>query len=978
MTKKTLQIGLLTCVAVLVAHFCQGQSAHADNWVFPRGNAIDFSSGVPQPYGSSIPAFGSLTQGTSAISDLDGNLVLYSNGDSAWNNQHLVIQGGTNLAGSEEATQSSIIIPAPNSPNRYYIFTMDDNGTSDGLHYYLVDMSFNAGAGLVFPGTQLDSFMTEKLCAVKHGNDFDYWIVAHRFDSDEFVSFHVDSFGVNSTPVVSAVGLTHSGNTNAVMGQMKISPDGSKIALAGFQGGHIELLSFDNESGEVSAPLTLESYSSNFPFGVEFSPDSRKLYYVQRFSANPEAILFQYDLDHLDTNCLLDSQFELAQVNELKVPSNLQLGNNGKIYMTVNYFSNYDTLSVINQPNLYGNDADFVELGISLDSAITEGLVNFPSSYLSDGIYVEHGTTCDGMPTIMYPEDSLSPDSVNWNFGDPSSTSNTSSDVYTTHTFSNPDTFLVTLLTFTGNQIDTFYRNVVVWDTIIDLLGNDTTICNGGSDLVLDATWHNACVYWSTGATTDTITVNTGGVYWVDVYYQSCLFRDSVDVEGVSGPPNFSLGSDTAVCSNFSFILDPDLSNAYYTWQDGSHDTTFNVGATGTYSLSATNACGSTVDTLLVTVNQSAQPIINFPEDTTVCDSVGLLLNVAFENAVYAWSNATTDSTLFIDSPGLYSVTVGNICDTVSDTIQVYIDAAITGNLIPIEVICDEDDTIELAVQNGDSVTWSNGTFGNSINATEAGTFWYSQVNTCGIYSDTMIVVEWDTAFTLNVGLDTVLCLPNTLVTIGPDSTKYPFTYLWNDGSSKPNLLAGVGQHELTATNRCASLVDLIQIWAPDQIAIATPAGTNVCDGEVVQLSILSEAISNTTWSNGEVGFTIDVEVADIYSATALDTNGCLLSDSALITSNCPSLVSLDNVFTPNQDGINDLYCLRIENVESATIEIYNRWGLLIQSTISPELCWDGKISGDNAQEGVYFYNVETRNFDGTTANFRGSFSLLR
>ena len=140
MTKKTLQIGLLTCVAVLVAHFCQGQSAHADNWVFPRGNAIDFSSGVPQPYGSSIPAFGSLTQGTSAISDLDGNLVLYSNGDSAWNNQHLVIQGGTNLAGSEEATQSSIIIPAPNSPNRYYIFTMDDNGTSDGLHYYLVDM----------------------------------------------------------------------------------------------------------------------------------------------------------------------------------------------------------------------------------------------------------------------------------------------------------------------------------------------------------------------------------------------------------------------------------------------------------------------------------------------------------------------------------------------------------------------------------------------------------------------------------------------------------------------------------------------------------------------------------------------------------------------------------------------------------------------------------------------------------------------
>jgi gliding motility-associated-like protein len=120
------------------------------------------------------------------------------------------------------------------------------------------------------------------------------------------------------------------------------------------------------------------------------------------------------------------------------------------------------------------------------------------------------------------------------------------------------------------------------------------------------------------------------------------------------------------------------------------------------------------------------------------------------------------------------------------------------------------------------------------------------------------------------------------------------------------------------------------------------------------------------------------VETADIYSAVAVDTNGCILSDSALITSDCPSLVSLDNVFTPNGDGINDLYCLRIQNVESATIEIYNRWGLLIQSTISPELCWDGKISGTDAQEGVYFYHVETRNFDETTASFRGSFSLLR
>ena len=173
--------------------------------------------------------------------------------------------------------------------------------------------------------------MTEKLAAVKHGNDFDYWVVAHKWQSDTFFAYHVDSFGVSNTPVISTVGLAHVGQINAAMGQMKISPDGSKLALASWAGGHVQLFSFDDETGVVSAPLTLQNYAANFPFGVEFSPDSRKLYYVQRFSANPEAILFQYDLDHLDTNCLLASEFELAQVNELKVPSNLQLGTDGRI-----------------------------------------------------------------------------------------------------------------------------------------------------------------------------------------------------------------------------------------------------------------------------------------------------------------------------------------------------------------------------------------------------------------------------------------------------------------------------------------------------------------------------------------------------------------------------------------------------------------------------------------------------------------------
>lgn len=753
---------------LFVAGFGQAQSERANNWAFPRGNGLNFSNGIPTGYGTSVPAFGSLTQGTSTISDVNGNLLIYSNGEKAWNGSHQVISGGETLDGSQETTQSSIIVPAPNFPDRYQLFTLDDNGGGNGLTYYTIDMAFNSGAGIVFPGVQLRTVMTEKLAAVKHGNDFDYWVVAHKWQSDTFFAYHVDSFGVSNTPVISTVGLAHVGQINAAMGQMKISPDGSKLALASWAGGHVQLFSFDDETGVVSAPLTLQNYAANFPFGVEFSPDSRKLYYVQRFSANPEAILFQYDLDHLDTNCLLASEFELAQVNELKVPSNLQLGTDGRIYMTVNYFSNYDTLAVINYPNLYGYDSFFQEFGFTTDSPLVEGLTNFASSFLSDGIHVVFGSTCDGAPTFFFPEDSLGLDSVRWNFGDVASGANTSIDVYAGHIFSEPDTFLVTLYSFEGNVTDTFYRNVIIWDTAVNLLGSDTTICANSSPVTLDASWYNACLEWSNGSTNSTISVTTGGTYWVDVYYQSCYFRDSIDILGVSGPPQFTLGNDTSVCSNFNFVLDPDLSNAYYTWQDNSHDTTLLITATGTYSLTATNACGSNTDTLFVTVNQAAQPVLEFPNDTTVCDTVDFSLDVTFEDAVYLWSDGSTSAIKTITEEGVYWVRVGNICDTVSDTISVFFEELITSSLIEREVLCHDQDSIRLqATTDSSFVTWSSGNTAPNLYVNQAGKYWYTFENVCGSVTDTAVIVIWDTAFSLDLGSDSTICLDTAVRTIG-------------------------------------------------------------------------------------------------------------------------------------------------------------------------------------------------------------------
>jgi len=979
LAKKVWNVALLATIAIFWQNPAFTQAYRAYNWAFPFHNGLDFSTGNAINDTSACPtnANGGLTQGTSAISDLQGNLLIYSNGDSAWNGQHEVIQGGAGLNGSEEATQSSMIVPFPSNADRYYLFTLDDNGTGNGLTSYLIDMSLNSGAGMVFTGTQLATQMTEKICAVKHANDYEYWVITHKFESDSFLVFHVDSFGLNPNPIVSSLGQVHSGNSNAPMGQMKVSPDGTKIAIAGFQGGHIELFSFNNTTGVVSAPLMLESYLQNFPFGVEFSQDSRKLYYAQRFSAFPSARLYQYDLDHLDTNCLLASKFELAALNEGAVPSNIQLGTNGKIYLTLNFAYFYDTLSVINHPNLYGNDADYQEHGLKVDSTIAEGLPNFVSTFLSDGIHVVFGTTCEGSPTLVFPEDTIGLDSVRWDFGESGATSTSLEAQYI---YDDNDTFLITLFAYRGNAIDTFYRNVVIWDVEANILGNDTSICGSGNALVLDGSWYNACLEWSTGATTDTISVNLEGWYWVDVKYQSCYFRDSIFVEAVTGPPQFSLGNDTSVCNVFDFEIDPNLPNVYYVWQDGSNDTTFTVNATGVYSLTATNSCGSTSDTLIVTVNTTAQPVLNFPDDTIVCDTAIFNLDVTFDDAEYLWSDGSTNSSLFIDSAATYWVQVSNICDTVSDTISVKFDPFLTSDLETSRLLCSDIDSITLiATKNNDSVNWSTGSYSDQIMVSSEGSYWYSISNSCGLFSDTTNIVLWDTSFNIDLGPDTTLCDPKAFVSLSVGTEGFPFQINWSDGTSDTSFAARIGAHSVTMNNECGTIYDEIRILDPAPVVIEPLNNYTICEGGSKTIQVLGESLTSVSWSNGQNGESIVVSEPSTIVATIIDSNGCVQIDSVSFDNNCPLIVFSGNVFSPDGDGINDEYCAIGQNSSKLELEIFNRWGMLIlKESGQNKVCWDGNITSNQAPTGVYFYLLEAKGLEGQTQTFRGSFTLLR
>ncbi len=100
------------------------------------------------------------------------------------------------------------------------------------------------------------------------------------------------------------------------------------------------------------------------------------------------------------------------------------------------------------------------------------------------------------------------------------------------------------------------------------------------------------------------------------------------------------------------------------------------------------------------------------------------------------------------------------------------------------------------------------------------------------------------------------------------------------------------------------------------------------------------------------------------------------------------SLVVLPNVFTPNGDGVNDVYVVESRSLKSMTIKIFNRWGGLIHNwsysnirssdyTIQHSV-WDGKIGGAMASPGVYYVVVRAVGRDGKERNLNGFIHLFR
>lgn len=132
----------------------------------------------------------------------------------------------------------------------------------------------------------------------------------------------------------------------------------------------------------------------------------------------------------------------------------------------------------------------------------------------------------------------------------------------------------------------------------------------------------------------------------------------------------------------------------------------------------------------------------------------------------------------------------------------------------------------------------------------------------------------------------------------------------------------------------------------------------------------------NTTWSptdTGKICFTLIASNQLGCADTAIHC-GTVLPGKEDMT----SVIFIPNVFSPNGDGVNDVFNVIAKNITFISMSIYNRWGEQVFVSNELSIGWNGKQKGENVDSGVYFYLIEFKNRAGEKEIRKGDVTLLR
>ncbi|WP_343689397.1 gliding motility-associated C-terminal domain-containing protein [Chitinophaga sp.] len=137
-----------------------------------------------------------------------------------------------------------------------------------------------------------------------------------------------------------------------------------------------------------------------------------------------------------------------------------------------------------------------------------------------------------------------------------------------------------------------------------------------------------------------------------------------------------------------------------------------------------------------------------------------------------------------------------------------------------------------------------------------------------------------------------------------------------------------------------------------------------------------------TNPSSGSTGTTHTVTAQMIDSVTltvvALGTLNCENNAASFTVKLKADPIYVPNAFTPNGDGLNDIFKAEGNTIAALDMMVFNQWGELIFHTTTPGTGWDGTYQGKQQPTGVYMYTIRVIQNDKTIITKKGAINLLR
>lgn len=358
-------------------------------------------------------------------------------------------------------------------------------------------------------------------------------------------------------------------------------------------------------------------------------------------------------------------------------------------------------------------------------------------------------------------------------------------------------------------------------------------------------------------------------------------------------------------------------------------------------------------------------------------------------------------------------LTSSNVTYTMYDTITIIVDrpaiqtsSTVTSVCpyepvdISIETVHAEDST-EIA-----TIEWHDGTnvIGNTrtITVTPGETTLYTAYityqNQC-VNSDTITIQVPDLEKPVIAG-DTVICEGerSTLVT-----TNAVGTYLWSTGATTQSIVVSPSSTteytvDVTTDIGCITRDSIIVNVNIAPIAAFTPNPQHVYveNGEgPISFVNLSQFAQLYSWNFGDAYSLPSDNISDLETPTHIYTRsgkykvaltvetdqGCTDSISQFVVVEVPYFFYAPNAFTPNNDGVNDLFYTAGEGIDPDFFEmiIYNKYGNIVFRSKTPFDYWDGlDRDGSKAPSGVYVYVITTQDMEGNPKRYEGTVNLIR